>query len=30
MLEHIASVVSTTDIPKGNVAELNEANELGG
>ena len=30
MLEHIASVVSTTDIPKGNVAELNEVNELGG
>lgn len=30
MLEHISSVVSTTDIPKGNVAELNEVNELGG
>ena len=30
MLENIAAVIDETDIPKGNVAELNEVNELGG
>lgn len=30
MLENIAAVIAETDIPKGNVAELNEVNELGG
>ena len=30
MLENIAAVIDQTDIPKGNVAELNEVNELGG
>ena len=30
MLENIASVIDQTEIPKGNVAELNEVNELGG
>lgn len=28
MLENIAAVIDETDIPKGNVAELNEVNEL--
>lgn len=30
MLENIAAVIDQTEIPKGNVAELNEVNELGG
>ena len=30
MLENIAAVIDQTDIPKGNVAELNDVNGLGG
>ena len=30
MLKNIAAVIDQTEIPKGNVAELNEVNELGG
>ena len=30
MLENIAAIIDQTEIPKGNVAELNEVNELGG
>ena len=30
MLENIAAVIDQTEIPKGNVAELNDVNGLGG
>lgn len=30
MLENIHQILSSTDIPKGNVSELNEVNKLGG
>ncbi|HEM3610699.1 TPA: DUF4176 domain-containing protein [Streptococcus suis] len=30
MLENIANILSTTDIPKGDVATLNEVNGIGG